>query len=201
MRDGQFIRNIHFADANKVSIFLVHHTRKQKDDDPYNMISGTNGIMGAADTIFVMTKAKRSDENATLSVTGRDIEQNDYSIHFDKQSCHWELVGLQDEISTREEKFLYQNNLIVSIIKELLENSPNQRWSGYVKDLIAAGKQMGYTIPHTAQQVGRELRKLKPLLSKYDFILYESFSNGNAGRRHSFQYHNYSPDSSATDKN
>lgn len=201
-KDYQEMRALkNFADANKVSIFLVHHTRKQKDDDPYNMISGTNGIMGAADTIFVMTKAKRSDENATLSVTGRDIEQNDYIIHFDKQSCHWKLIGSQVEVSAQEEKNQYQNNPLVSTIKKLLKNSPDQKWVGTASNLITVGKRLGYTLPQTPQQVGRELKKLKPLLYQYDFILYEALPNGNAGKRHSFQYHNYSPDSSATDKN
>lgn len=33
-----------FADNSSVCLMLVHHTRKQKSDDPYDMISGTNGL-------------------------------------------------------------------------------------------------------------------------------------------------------------
>ena len=40
-----------FMDGRGVSILFVHHNRKMRDDDdPFNMISGTNGIMGASDT-------------------------------------------------------------------------------------------------------------------------------------------------------
>lgn len=49
-----------FADQHNVALLLVHHLRKMKDDgDPFNMISGTNGIMGAADTSIVLTREKR----------------------------------------------------------------------------------------------------------------------------------------------
>lgn len=44
------------ADSYKVSMLIVHHTRKQKADDKFDMISGTNGLLGAADGAFVLSK-------------------------------------------------------------------------------------------------------------------------------------------------
>ena len=39
------------ADEHDISIILVHHLRKLKDgDDPFNEVSGSTGITGAADT-------------------------------------------------------------------------------------------------------------------------------------------------------
>ena len=38
-----------FADAHGLCILLVHHTRKQTADDKFDMISGTSGLLGAAD--------------------------------------------------------------------------------------------------------------------------------------------------------
>ena len=62
-----------FMDGRGVSILFVHHNRKMKDDDdPFNMISGTNGIMGASDTTWVLMKDKRSDGEVILYMTGRD---------------------------------------------------------------------------------------------------------------------------------
>ena len=49
---------------------LVHHTRKQKSDDNFDRISGTNGLLGAADGAFIMYKNKRSDGDATIEVSG-----------------------------------------------------------------------------------------------------------------------------------
>ena len=38
-----------FADAHGLCLLLVHHTRKQNADDKFDMISGTSGLLGAAD--------------------------------------------------------------------------------------------------------------------------------------------------------
>lgn len=45
-----------FADRFKVCLLVVHHTRKQDSDDVFDTISGTNGLLGAADGAFVMQK-------------------------------------------------------------------------------------------------------------------------------------------------
>ena len=37
-----------FADISGVCLLVVHHTRKQQADDKFDMISGTNGLLGAA---------------------------------------------------------------------------------------------------------------------------------------------------------
>ena len=51
-----------FADRHNVALLLVHHLRKMRDDgDPFAMISGTTGISGAADTMLVLSRERRSD--------------------------------------------------------------------------------------------------------------------------------------------
>ena len=44
------------ADSYGICLMLVHHTRKQKADDCFDMISGTNGLLGAADGAFLLQK-------------------------------------------------------------------------------------------------------------------------------------------------
>lgn len=62
------------ADEYNISVLLVHHLRKLKDsDDPFNEVSGSTGIIGAADTNYVF-KRKRSTNAAMLLVSGRDME-------------------------------------------------------------------------------------------------------------------------------
>lgn len=56
----------HFADSIGICMLLVHHTRKQKSDDNFDMISGTNGLLGAADGAFLLRKEKRTSNAATL---------------------------------------------------------------------------------------------------------------------------------------
>lgn len=79
------------ADRYKIAIILVHHLRKTTDADPLNMISGTSGIAGSADTNFVLQKDKRTERTATLVCTGRDIESRELFLEFNKDSFIWEL--------------------------------------------------------------------------------------------------------------
>ena len=46
-----------FADKYHICLMLVHHTRKQQSDDKFDMISGTNGLLGAAGGASCMTAA------------------------------------------------------------------------------------------------------------------------------------------------
>ena len=81
------------ADSQRISILLVHHLRKQGDRDPINKLSGTTGISGAADAIFVLEKDERRTDAAKLICTGRDIEYRELQLQFSKGSCIWELLS------------------------------------------------------------------------------------------------------------
>ena len=89
------------ADEHDISIILVHHLRKLKDgDDPFNEVSGSTGITGAADTNYVL-KRKRSSRDATLLACGRDVEYQELTLRF--QDLKWELVERKntEEIHTQ----------------------------------------------------------------------------------------------------
>ena len=80
-----------FADSHSIALMVVHHTRKARyPDDVFANISGTNGLMGACDTVFVLDKDRRSDRYATLSVTGRDVEFQELRLLF--REGEWEFV-------------------------------------------------------------------------------------------------------------
>ena len=81
------------ADKHQIAIALIHHLRKMNDDDPMNMISGTTGISGAADSSFVLRKDRRSARTATLYCTGRDIEYHELSLEFDPTAHVWNLLA------------------------------------------------------------------------------------------------------------
>ena len=81
------------ADKHQIAIVLIHHLRKMNDDDPMNMISGTTGISGAADSSFVLRKDKRSSKTATLYCTGRDIEYRELSLEFNPAAHVWNLLS------------------------------------------------------------------------------------------------------------
>lgn len=78
------------ADNYKLAVVLVHHRRKLGDtNDPFNEISGSTGISGAADTNFILQR-KRGEKNAVLLVSGRDVEYQELTLKFD--NLIWELV-------------------------------------------------------------------------------------------------------------
>lgn len=96
------------ADKYKIAIVLVHHLRKTSDSDPLNMISGTSGIAGGADTNFVLQKDKRTENTATLICTGRDIEGRELFLEFNRYTFIWELLSpiIIDALIIPEEIFL-----------------------------------------------------------------------------------------------
>ena len=78
------------ADGFNIAVLLVHHLRKLQDsDDPFNDVSGSTGIIGAADTNFILRR-KRSGNAATLLVSGRDVEYQELTLQFN--DLVWELV-------------------------------------------------------------------------------------------------------------
>jgi hypothetical protein len=83
------------AHERGIAIVVIHHVRKMEADDPFDMVSGTNGLTGAADTILVL---KRQAGNVTLYARGRDIEEKETACQFDKSSCRWTLLGEAAEI-------------------------------------------------------------------------------------------------------
>ena len=83
------------ADACGVCLLLVHHTRKQQADDKFDMISGTNGLSGAADGAFLLQKEKRTDGTATLDVVGRDQQDQRLYLTKDKKHLTWTLERMK----------------------------------------------------------------------------------------------------------
>lgn len=79
------------ADVHDIAILLVHHTRKMGDKNPFNRLSGSTALMGAADTTLLLEKAERMAKTATLHCTGRDIEERQIELRF-TDGCTWELV-------------------------------------------------------------------------------------------------------------
>ncbi len=180
-----------FLDKRGVSAIFVHHNRKMKDDDdPFNMISGTNGIMGAADTIWTVTKAHRADEEATLHITGRDVEQSDTVIRFDKQCWRWKPVGEAGWLAEQRAREEYESSPIVKTIKKLLEQSPERRWDGTAKDLMEAGKYIARAyLAVDNQKLGYAIRDLEKPLFEFDGIVHSTIkTGGTGGKKHCFFY-------------
>ena len=81
------------ADKRHIAILLIHHLRKLHDDDPMNMISGSTGLSGAADSTFVLQKNSRLANIASLHCTGRDIPDRTLRLELGEEDHVWKLLA------------------------------------------------------------------------------------------------------------
>ena len=177
-----------FADTHNIAMLLIHHLRKMGDEDPFARISGTNGISGAADTMMVLTREKRGDNTFTLSITGRDVEQADLAVKFNRSSCIWENLGDADAFEEQQARTEYVDSPIVRTIKKLLEQFPNG-WEGNAQQLLDAGRFIARTpLAGSPRALANKVKKLDELLLEYDGIVHERDSNGSGGGKHKFYY-------------
>ena len=81
------------ADELGICLLLVHHLRKMNDRDPVNKLSGSTGISGAVDAIFVLDKNERIERLATFYASGRDIRDRKIQLELDTDTCVWNLIS------------------------------------------------------------------------------------------------------------
>ena len=117
------------ADKYNICILLIHHLRKQAADDPFQQIAGSNGLMGASDTRWVMQR-KRMSQTADILLTGRDMD--DRTLHLREDNCIWTL---EDE-ETAEEREIKAVPDYLWKAAEYIESVGN--WQGTASELLAA---------------------------------------------------------------
>lgn len=119
------------ADDCGVCLLLVHHTRKQQADDKFDMISGTNGLLGAADGAFLLQKEKRTDGSAVLDVAGRDQQDQRFYLTKDKERLIWTLERTETEAWTEP-----PDPVLEAIAALVTVEKPT--WGGTATELVAA---------------------------------------------------------------
>lgn len=118
-----------FADSYGICLMLVHHTRKQNSDDKFYMISGTNGLLGAADGGFILRKEKRTSNSATLEVSGRDQPDQKIYLNRNPETLVWDLERTETELWKLPPEPLLEN--IAGKI-----TSENPEWYGSPTELV-----------------------------------------------------------------
>ena len=170
-----------------ISLILVMHDRKMTDlSDPFANILGSTAIMGASDEVIVIHKKNRNDSEATLSITGRTVQECEYSIKFNKPICKWEMLGDAAEIQAKREKEEFYSNPLVKTIVKLVDMNRGE-YTGKVQEIISSSTYFGTKIYKNATQTGRDISKIAPLLEKYYNIEHYSPKNGNASFAHTFR--------------
>lgn len=75
------------ARDREIGILLIHHLRKS-GGDPFERMTGSTGLQGAADTLIVLDKGRGTTR---LLARGRDIEETERELAFDKTAMRWRL--------------------------------------------------------------------------------------------------------------
>ena len=109
------------ADRHHIAILLIHHLRKLHDDDPMNMISGSTGLSGAADSAFVLQKNARSANAASLHCTGRDIPDRTLKLELGEEDHIWKLLEDSKTCSAASKISALQ---LVHLFSALLSDDP-----------------------------------------------------------------------------
>jgi len=106
---------------------LVYHTRKQQADDKFDMISGTNGLLGAADGAFILEKERRTAKTATLEIAGRDQQEHRLHLQQDLTTLQWVLEKAETELwQEPPEPLLEKVGGLLSEDHPLWEGSPTE---------------------------------------------------------------------------
>lgn len=129
-KDYEIINQLkQFSDSWGICLLLVHHTRKQKSSDNFDMISGTNGLLGCADGAFMLYKETRTSNKATLEISGRD--QQDQRIHLirDEEKLCWNFEKAETELWKEPPEPLLE--CIANLVTE-----ENPTWQGTATELI-----------------------------------------------------------------
>jgi hypothetical protein len=115
-----------------------------ESEDPLDSVSGTLGLTGCVDTIAILA---RTGKGTTLYIRGRDVEEQEKAVVFNKSNCRWTIMGDAEEVhrsDTRQAILTILND--ISLVTEPLgpkdialqtyvpENRVNQRLIGMVRD-------------------------------------------------------------------
>lgn len=118
-----------FSDEHGICLLVVHHTRKMESSDSFDMISGTNGLLGASDGAFIMQKEKRTENKAVLEVAGRDQQDQRLELNFNRELCVWDLVKAETELWKEP-----ADPMLDTIAAIVTEEQP--QWKGTASELL-----------------------------------------------------------------
>lgn len=77
------------ARDHRIAIVVVHHERRRGSGDPLDAIGMLAASSAIADTVLLL---KRRDYGVVLYARGRDIEDSEAMLEFDRSSHRWNIV-------------------------------------------------------------------------------------------------------------
>jgi len=89
-------------DFPDMAIVALHHVSKRNDaGDPFDLVSGSTGLTGTFDTVCILS---RDSDGLKFYGRGRDIEEFDVAMSFDKSRGTMTLLGEASEVRRSHER-------------------------------------------------------------------------------------------------
>ncbi len=109
-----------WATLRGVGVVALHHLKKggSDSDDPFEKLSGSNGLSACADTTLVLD---RSAQGCTLYGRGRDVEEIESAVTFDKTTFRWNVQGNVTDVRRSDER----GNILQALLDAGESMSPN----------------------------------------------------------------------------
>jgi hypothetical protein len=178
-----------WAERRRVTVIIIHHTRKAKADNIFEEISGTMAITGAVATAMVLARSPDVPDEQILHFEGRDqVEDDPIALKWDAYTCQHIYVATGAEASSSAER---------RRILEVMEDEEEYQ----LKDLARL-------VGKSVKAVDNQLRRLlddtlitRTGRGRYAKVLKPSGNRGNDGKgRDSGEGGQFSPNNSTSDQ-
>jgi hypothetical protein len=124
------------------------------DPDPLNTLSGSTGLVGSVDGVFVLEKEKRVGNKAKLTIANRDTESYCFKLEFDSEKCKWLFVG--DAADCKDEE---KDDPLTLLMLAFLNGK--ETWKGTATELCNGLKSIESNFDVTAAELSKRLRALE----------------------------------------
>ena len=114
------------ASEHEVCFLVVTHLRKMKDDDDvFNTMTGSTGLMGASDGALLLAR-KRGEDHAVLHIDGRDIRNDELALRWNKEATRWECMGKVSDVKEVFKKKAFIDSPLVKVLKKILDDNQGE---------------------------------------------------------------------------
>ena len=173
------------GDKYGLCLMVVHHTRKQKDDsDPFLQMSGSQGIVGAADEAIMLTKEDRMSDTATLTIISREMGDLQLVITFNRDKCIWEYTRTGEEQVEMIAFESYTRDPVTVAVRGMMKDYPLGFETKPGEFSVNMVKYTGESV--SDREVGKRFKKYLTFFHRYDKILCEMPTGTTSKRAYRF---------------
>lgn len=98
-------------------------------EDKFDMISGTTGLLGAADGAMILQKKNRTDKRAQLNIVGRELPDQEIIIDFSPESCTWQFIRSNQQLWEEPKDMLLEQ--VAALV-----SGENKIWRGSATQML-----------------------------------------------------------------